>query len=162
MPNAKGMPAIPDCDGKRFCRTCNEFMALNQFDKTGPRCFYCSFHVRTIFRKRGIIQLVSINLRKRLRRDITRLFNKKAIKLSQSQILTLLEQQKKTVEDYHEVCLLPRDPAEPVTPANVFLATKEQRHFLIALYRMTGESDSYQQSIKNMAVDTTSDLCIPQ
>jgi hypothetical protein len=153
------MPAIPDYDGKRFCRTCDNFMPLDKFDRTGPRRFYCSFHVRTIFRKRGIIQLASINLRKRLRRDITRLFNKKAIKLSQSQILTLLEQQKKTVEDYHEVCLLPRDPAEPVTPTNVFLATKEQRHFLIALYRMTGEPDAYQQSIKNMAAEAIQVLC---
>ena len=156
------MPAIPDHDGKRFCRTCNDFMPVEKFDKAGPRRFYCAFHIRTVFRKRGIMQLASINLRKRLRRDITSLFDKKAIKLSQSQILTLLEQQKKTVEDYHEVCLLPRDPAEPVTPVNVFLTTKKQRHFLIALYRMTGESDSYQQSIKNMAGDTTSDLCIPQ
>ena len=169
----KGKPLIPDQDGKRFCRVCNDFMPLEKFDKTGARRFYCSYHIRTIFRKRGPVQLASINLRKRLRRDITRLFNKKAIKLSQSQIQVLLEDHKKTVGDYHKLYLLPKDPEEPVTPSNVFLATQQQHQFLLALYKMTGETSVYQRSIKTMvdekmavattsvAVATTSDLCTP-
>ena len=168
-----GKPLVPDQNGKRFCRTCNDFIPVEKFNKTGSRRFYCQYHVRTLFRKRGPLQLASINLRKRLRRDIKQLFGQKAIKLSQNQILALLEQNNKTLEDYHEVCLLPRVPAEPVTSANVFLATKEQHQFLLALYKMTGETSVYQRSIKTMvdenmavattsvAVATTSDLCTP-
>jgi hypothetical protein len=147
----KGKPAIPDHDGKRFCRICDDFIPVEKFDRTTPRRFYCTFHIRTVFRKRGIVQLASINLRKRLRRDITRLFKKKVIKLSQSQIQGLLEEHKKTVEDYHKLYLLPRNPEEPVTPANVFLATKQQHQFLLALYKMTGQTDDYQRSIKAMS-----------
>ena len=145
------MPGVPDCDGKRYCRACNAFLPLEKFDKTGPRRFYCAFHIRSLFRRRGIKQLASINLRKRLRRDLIGLFGKGVIQITQSELLLLIAQANKTVDNYHELCMLPCNPHNPVTPANVFLATKEQRKFLVALYQLTGDISEYQRGVQIMS-----------
>ena len=142
------MPAVPDCDGKRYCRACNAFLPVDKFEKSGPRCFYCAFHLRSLFRRRSIKQLAAINLRKRLRRDLIGLFGEAVIRLTHTELLHLIAQANKTPDDYHELCMLPCNPKAPITPENVFLATKEQRKFLVALYRMTGDITEYKQGVQ--------------
>jgi hypothetical protein len=131
--------AVPDCDGKRFCSACDTFLPVDRFEKTGPRRYYCAVHIRSLFRKRGIKELAVINLRKRLRRDLIGLFGKAVIHITQAELLSLIAQAKKTPDDYHQLCMLPCNPNAPITPENVFLATKEQCKFFVVLYQMTGD-----------------------
>lgn len=144
------MGAVPDCDGKRFCRACNTFLPVDRFEKTGPRRYYCAFHIRSLFRKRGIKELAAINLRKRLRRDLIRVFGEAAIRMTHTELLLLIAQANKTPDDYHELCMLPCNPKAPITPENVFLATKEQRKFLVALYQMTEDVSEYKRGVQLM------------
>ena len=144
------MPAVPDCDGKRYCRACKAFLPVDKFDKTGPRRYYCAFHMQSLFRRRGIKELAAINLRKRLRRDLIRYFGEAAIRMTHAELLLLIAQANKTPEDYHELCMLPCNLKAPITPENVFLATKEQRKFLVALYQMTGDVSEYKQGVQLM------------
>ena len=130
----KMQKAVPDCDGKRFCRACDNFLPVDRFEKTGPRRYYCAVHIRSLFCKRGIKELAVINLRKRLRRDLIGLFGEAVIQITQAELLSLISQANKTPDDYHQLCMLPCNPNAPITPKNVFLATKEQRKFLVALY----------------------------
>ena len=139
--------AVPDCDGKRFCRACDTFLPVDRFEKTGPRRYYCAVHIRSLFRKRGIKELAVINLRKRLRRDLIGLFGKAVIHITQAELLSLIAQAKKTPDDYHQLCMLPCNPKAPITPGNVFLATKEQRRFLVVLYQMTGDMSEYKRGV---------------
>ena len=144
------MPTVPDCDGKRYCRACQSFLAVDKFEKTGPRRFYCAFHIRSLFRKRGVNELATINLCKCLRRDLIALSGKAVIHMTHEELLGLIDQAKKTPSDYHELCLLPYDPQSPVTPKNVLLASKEQRRFLVSLYQMTGDVCQYKQAVQRI------------
>ena len=146
------MPAVPDCDGKRYCRACEAFLPLEKFDKTGPRRYYCASHLQSLFRRRGIKELAVINLRKRLRRDLVALSGDSgaAIRMTHAELLNLIAQANKTPDDYHELCMLPCDPKAPITPENVFLATKEQHKFLVALYRMTGDITEYTRGVQRV------------
>ena len=149
------MPAVPDCDGKRYCRACKAFLPVDKFDKTGPRRYYCAFHMQSLFRRRGIKELAAINLRKRLRRDLVALFGEAVIRMTHAELMHLIAQANKTPSDYHEPelcqCMLPGQLGKaPITPENVFLATKEQRKFLVALYQMTGDVSEYKQGVQLM------------
>ena len=155
---SKMQRAVPDCDGKRFCRACDAFLPVEKFERTGPRRYYCAVHIRSLFRKRGIKELAVINLRKRLRRDLIGLFGKAVIQISQAELLSLIAQAKKTPEDYHQLCMLPCDPQVPVTTDNVFLATKEQRKFLVALYQLTGDMSEYKRGATCIHGENTPDV----
>jgi hypothetical protein len=144
------MPAVPDCNGKRYCRACEAFLPLDKFNKTGPRRYYCAFHIQSLFRKRGINKLAVINLRKRLRRDLIRLFGKTVIQMTHNDLLCIIAQANKTPSDYHELSVLPCNPQKPITPQNVFLATKEQRKYLVALYQLTGDISDYERGVRGM------------
>jgi hypothetical protein len=144
------MPAVPDCDGKRYCRACKAFLPVDKFDKTGPRRYYCAFHMQSLFRRRGIKELAAINLRKRLRRDLVALFGEAVIRMTHAELMHLIAQANKTPSDYHELCMLPCNPEAPITPENVFLATREQRKFLVALYQMTNDVAEYTRGVQRM------------
>ena len=150
--------AVPDCDGKRFCRACDTFLPVDRFEKTGPRRSYCAVHIRSLFRKRGIKELAVINLCKRLRRDLIGLFGKAVIHITQAELLSLIAQAKKTPDDYHQLCMHPCNPKAPITPGNVFLATKEQRRFLVALYQMTGDMSEYKRGVTCIHGGNTPDV----
>ena len=119
----KMQKAVPDCDGKRFCRACNEFLPVDRFEKTGPRRYYCAVHIRSLFRKRGIKELAVINLRKRLRRDLIGLFGKAVIQITQAELLSLIAQAKKTPDDYHQLCMLPCNPNAPINLSRALATT---------------------------------------
>ena len=144
------MTPVPDCDGKRFCRTCAAFLPVAQFDKTGPRRFYCTFHIRSLFKTRGVNERATINLRKRLRRDLIALSGKAVIHMTHEELLGLIKHAKKTPSDYHDLCLLPYDPEKPVTANNVLLASKEQRRFLVALYKMNQDACQYKEAVQRI------------
>ena len=139
--------AVPDCNGKLFCHACDTFLPVNRFKKTGPRRYYCTVHIRSLFHKRGIKELAMINLSKRLHRDLIGRFGKAVILFSQAELLSLIAQVMKTPDDYHQLCMLPCDPQDPVTTDNVFLATKEQHKFLVALYQLTGDMSEYRWGV---------------
>ena len=147
------MPSVPDCDGKRFCRSCNAFLTLDKFEQKGPRRYYCAVHMRSLFRTRGVNELAAINLRKRLRRDLSVLVGpgEAAIRMTHAELLGLIAQTNKTPGDYHELCMLPLDPKSPVTATNAFLATKQQRKFLVALYQMKRDVGQYKQEVQSMS-----------
>ena len=144
------MSPVPDYDGKRFCRACTTFLPVNRFDKTGPRRFYCTFHIRSLFKKRGANERATINLRKRLRRDLITLSGRAVIDMTHEELLSLITKAKKTPTDYHELCLLPRDPIDPVTSNNVVLASKDQRRFLVALYKMNQDACQYKEAVQRI------------
>ena len=144
------MTPIPDCDGRRYCRACDTFLPLDKFDQAGPRRYYCAAHMKSLFRTRGVPELAAINLRKRLRRDLVALVGEATIHMSHGELLSLIAQANKTPADYHDLCMLPRDPTSPVTPANVFLATPTERKFLLALHRMQQDVLHYKQEVAGM------------
>lgn len=141
------MRGVPDCDGKRYCRACKAFLSLEDFDKTGPKRFYCSPHMRTLFRTRGTKETAVVSLRQRLQRDLALLFRTDSLYMPQADLLDLVAQAGKTPEDYRGLCLLPVDPRVPVTAGNAFIATKEQRKYLTALYQMTGDAYEYVRGV---------------
>ena len=143
------MAPIPDCDGKRYCRACDAFLSLDKFEG-GPRRYYCAAHLKALFRTRGMPELAAINLRKRLRRDLIALAGKATISMTHADLMSLIAQANKTPANYHELCMLPRDPTCPVTPANVFFATPMQRRFLIALHRMQHNVSRYKEEVISM------------
>ena len=144
------MAPIPECNGRRYCCACNTFLPLNKFDQAGPRLYYCAAHMKSLFRTRGVPELAAINLRKRLRRDLVALVGEATIRMSYGELLSLIAQANKTPADYHNLCMLPRDPTSPVTPANVFFTTPMQRKFLLALHRMQRDVCRYKQEVAGM------------
>ena len=144
MPSMRG---YPDCDGKRYCRACKTFVSLENFDKTGPKRFYCTSHMRTLFRARAPKEAAVVTLRQRLQRDLAVLFGGVPLYMPGVDLLDLIAQAGKDPEDYRGLCLLPVDPRVPVTVANACIVSKEQRKYLVALYRMTGNADEYVRGV---------------
>ena len=145
------MAPIPDCDGRRYCRACDSFLPLDKFGQAGPRRYYCTAHMKSLFHTRGVPELAAINLRKRLRRDLIALVGEATIRMSHGELLALIAEANKSPGDYHELCMLPRDPMSPVTPANAFFATPIQRKFLLTLHRMQQDVGRYKQEVAGMA-----------
>ena len=76
---------------------------------------------------------------------------KAAIRMTHTELLGLIALANKTPGDYHELCMLPRDPKSPVTAANTFIATKTQRKFLVALYQMKHDVGQYKQEVQSLS-----------
>ena len=140
------------------CFATDTFLPVNRFEKTRLRCYYCTVHIRSLFCKRGIKELAVINLSELLRLDLIGLFGKAVIQITQAELLSLIAQVKKTPKDYHQLFMLPCDPQVPVTTDNVFLATKEQCKFLVALYQLTGDMSEYKLGVTCIHGENTPDV----
>jgi hypothetical protein len=133
---------VPDRDGVRFCRVCQEFKPVSIFP-AGPRRFVCRTHfwerhgkIRKLLlftnpRKRAVICLW-----KRLYEDSRTLGL--SLALTQAEVAEMLE----TLEENDhrglspsDVAIMPRDLAAPVSRENAAFVHKKTRRALLSKFK---------------------------
>ena len=128
---------VPDLNGVRFCRVCNEFLPIDMFPR-GQRRFTCRPHLWERIGKKSRKALL-LKPRKRLLASIwTRCYKDArmlglSLVLKQADISRILD----TIEEQSpnlcidEVALVPRELSVPMSKENTALVSKQERQALL-------------------------------
>ena len=128
---------VPDLNGVRFCRVCNEFLPIDMFP-IGQRRFTCRPHLWERIGKKSRKALL-LKPRKRLLASIwTRCYKDArmlglSLVLKQADISRILD----TIEEQSpnlcidEVALVPRELSVPMSKENTVLVSKQERQALL-------------------------------
>ena len=133
--------------GMRFCITCNKMVPLAEF-ATGKRRYKCVTHYResrreTVF---GTPERRAINsIRSRVRQDMV-LFGHTAIKVGVKHIRALMTSEQ--LAAFSKYCIIPKTPELPLSEDNIFVATVEQRRFVVSMWKAGAKSAAaYRRSL---------------
>jgi hypothetical protein len=158
---------VPDLNGVRFCRVCNEFLPIDMFP-IGQRRFTCRPHLWERIGKKSRKALL-LKPRKRLLASIwTRCYKDArmlglSLVLKQADISRILD----TIEEQSpnlcidEVALVPRELSVPMSKENTALVSKQERQALLDKLRRAakilkakkrqGESvDEYEEKLQSL------------
>ena len=148
------LAVVPDLDGRRYCRVCQDFLPLTAFPR-GQRRFTCRAHLWQRIGKRAQQKLSDKPRKKLLARmwmqlwKDRRVFGQTVVALKQADINALLEAFLGGSADQPlgELTVLPRDPSVPVSNGNAVLVMKQARRELLAGYRQH-EAGTYQSKLQ--------------
>jgi len=148
------LAAVPDLDGRRYCRVCRDFLPLTAFPR-GQRRFTCRAHLWQRIGKQAQQKLSDKPRKKLLARmwmqlwKDRRVFGQTLVALKQADINTLLEAFLGSSADQPlgELAVLPRDPSVPLSNGNAVLVVKQARRELLAGYRQH-EAGTYRSRLQ--------------
>jgi len=148
------LAVVPDLDGRRYCRVCQDFLPLTAFPR-GQRRFTCQAHLWQRIGKRAQQKLSDKPRKKLLARmwmqlwKDQRVVGQTVVALKQADINTLLEAHLGSSSDKPKggLTVLPRDPSVPVSSGNTVLVMKQARRELLAGYRQH-EAGTYQSKLQ--------------
>ena len=132
---------VPDPDGLRFCRVCQDLLPLSRFAADQKRfiCRICTWKrtgkpARTKYRERlaHIQRLWSMCYLYRAA------FDQPRVGITQTDIARLLEAGSFTVSDANKLAVMPPDPRLPMGKENAVLVTREQRRTLLNMLAAGG------------------------
>ena len=133
----KPRPRVPDRDGRRFCRVCNDFVPVSAFP-SGQRRYTCRAHLWERV-GRPAKQTLLAKPRKRL---LARLwmqcykdrgvFGHTRVALTQAELDAMLAAAGAGAAKF---AVLQRDPRQPISRDNAVLVPQEDRRALLALER---------------------------
>jgi hypothetical protein len=135
---AARLAAVPDFDGRRYCRVCKDFVPLAAFPR-GQRRFTCRTHLWQRVGKRAQARLFEQPRKRLLARMWMQLwkdrlvFGQTLVELKQADVDALLEAFLGP-QPISELAVLPRDPGVPLSSTNAVLAPKQARRELLAGY----------------------------
>lgn len=141
-PPSRRLPAVPDHDGTRFCRGCQEFLPVSRFP-AGQRVYACKQHVlERIYRARRL------RLADPARKAAEKLWNQcysdarelgLALRLRQADIAKLAgAAQALSAQTADGLAVLPEDITADISGANAELVSRRLRRELLALFRADG------------------------
>jgi hypothetical protein len=154
--NSSKLTAVPDCNGVRFCRVCNEFLPICAFP-TGQRRYTCKTHLwmrvgikaqKKLLAKPGKKLLSSIwnscyKDGQRLARCLGLGARDLSPTLTQADIGSMLDagaaleppRSQLGVDTFDQMALLPINLTAPLSTENAALVTKDERQRLFAKLR---------------------------
>ena len=151
--NSSKLTTVPDCNGVRFCRVCNEFLPICAFP-TGQRRYTCKTHLwmrvgikaqKKLFAKlrKKLLSSIWNNCYKDGRR-LARCLGLDALNLSptltQAEIASMLDagaalEPQRSQLGVDQMAVLPINLMAPLSTENAALVTKAQRQSLFARLR---------------------------
>jgi len=148
------LAAVPDLDGRRYCRVCKDFLPLTAFPR-GQRRFTCRAHLWQRIGKRAQQKLSDKPRKKLLARmwmqlwKDRRVFGQTVVALKQADINALLEAHLGGRPDQAigELAVLPRNTSVPVSNGNAVLVAKQARRELLAGFKQHG-AEAYQSKLQ--------------
>ena len=140
---------VPEHD-TRYCRTCQAFLPLDQFNP-GPRRFYCKVHLRELNHRQhtpaSVEERAARSLWIRCWKDASHYFGQQKVDVTHKELVHVLGKLDQTPSSYSKLSMLPCSPLAPLTLSNVFLATKPQRKYLVELWKTTKGVKQYTQAV---------------
>ncbi len=135
--------------GKRFCISCDAFIDKEKFFP-GQRRYKCRFHFKQA--RKEIVKSTptkrAINtLRSKAHQDMRR-FNQPKMIMGVSDITTLLTPEQ--LEDFSNVAIMPRDPAEPLSLKNAAVISTVHRSSIMALWKGHRNAAEYKRTIDDI------------
>ena len=136
-PTATKHPRVPDRDGRRFCRVCNDFLPVSAFP-SGQRRYTCRAHLwervgrpakQTLLAKPRKCLLARLWMQCYKDR---RVFGHARVALTQAELDAMLVAAGAGAAKF---AVLPRDPRQPISRDNAVLVSQEDRRALLALAR---------------------------
>ena len=151
--NSSKLTTVPDCNGVRFCRVCNEFLPICAFP-TGQRRYTCKTHLwmrvgikaqKKLFAKprKKLLSSIWNNCYKDGRR-LARCLGLDALNLSptltQAEIASMLDagaalEPQRSQLGVDQMAVLPVNLMAPLSTENAALVTKDERRRLFARLR---------------------------
>jgi len=153
-PATARLAVVPDLDGWRYCRICQDFLPLTAFPR-GQHRFTCRAHLCQRIGKRAQ-QKLSDKPRKKLLAWMwmqlwkdRRVFRQTVVALKQADINTLFEAHLGGRPDQliGELAVLPRNTSVPVSNGNAVLVVKQAQRELLAGFKQH-EAETYQSKLQ--------------
>lgn len=132
--------------GLRLCKACNKLLPLNLF-RSDKRKYTCIPHLRAAKRREvlGTHEKRAFNsLRCRARQDML-MFGHDKMVISRRLVTSLLSDEQ--MANFPKYCLIPRDPAEILSPDNILIVSTIQRAFVVGRWRDTHDNEQYKRDL---------------
>ena len=146
------LSAVPDLDGRRFCRACEKVLPVADFP-IGKRRYFCR-HCSWLRTKKPYKDRIRADphkqlawkLWKRCWTDAKTIFGQSHVAVKQGDIVELLERVPEQ-RVASEIAILPKDPTQPVSPENLVLVSMPARQAMLQMYR-GGRVEGFKEEIK--------------
>ncbi len=140
------MLRLEEATGKRFCISCNDFIAADEFSP-GHRRYQCHLHFKES--RRNIVKSTpakrAINsLRARAHMDM-RWFDQHKMTMGVWEITTLLTPEQ--LADFSKFAIMPVDPAAPLSIKNAAAITTAARSSIMSHWKAHHDIAEYMSSI---------------
>lgn len=150
--NCQRLTAVPDFDGRRYCRVCQDFLPLIKFPR-GQRRFTCKTHFWLRVGKRAQQRLTEQPKKRMLSRIWMRLYKDRCVfghtvvKLKQTDINSFLPDTdldenadvNEILTKLNDICIMPIYPKSLLDKENVVVVDRGARSQLLQAYREGGE-----------------------
>lgn len=134
---------VPDVDGHRFCRYCNDSLPVAMFP-SGRRRYICRKHIWLCITKPSKVRTMQDTrkkllwlLWKRSWTDAKSVFSQDKVCIVQADIAAVVARLPAST-DAGKMCVVPADPAAPLSKDNVELVHKTARRQLVHAFRDGG------------------------
>lgn len=157
-----GLAAVPDYDGRRYCRACRDFIPLAEFPR-GQRRFTCKKHLWLRIGKRAHQRLVDKPHKRMLASMWMRLwkdrcvFGHAIVNLKQADIQSLL--QDRVFDEgvdrnqiLSQLSIVPLDPKKLLDQANAVVVAHVARRQLLQAYR-DGDMEQYASRLSVLGAE---------
>ena len=154
------LPPVPDLGNRRFCRACEKTLPIEAFP-AGTRRYLCRRHMYLRVKKPSKERALADPhkklfwvLWKRCWSDARRVFGQAGVGVTQGEIaatLAGLNASSGVVDDntQHNLAVIPKDPTQPVSRANMVIVGCGDRKRLIKVLRKDG-AVKYQEELENL------------
>jgi len=141
---------VPE-NNARYCKTCQEFLPLDEFCP-GPRRYYCRRHLKELTRKQHIPKTEAEKIARvlwvRCWKDSATYFGQSKLLVSHREVLEMCSGLSEELRSKKNLpYLVPWKPLEPLERTNLALVSRPKRKYLIEVWKASKSPEKYQEAI---------------